>query len=219
MTTVARTAAHRPVVAPVVAPAARGRLIAGAVAGPLFMAVSYAQAFTREGFDLSVHPFSFLSLGSLGWLQLTNFAFSGLLFLIGATGVHRALPTSRFAPLGLGAMGLGMIMAAMFSADPAFGYPVGAPAGAPEHVSLHGTLHAVAFVVAILGWITAAGVLSRRFFAQGRRGLGFYSAISAVLLVVPLPFMGASGGVVVLYASATVGWTWSAVACARLIKR
>ncbi|TDP97480.1 DUF998 domain-containing protein [Labedaea rhizosphaerae] len=194
---------------------ARSRLIAGAVAGPLFMAVSYAQAFTRAGFDLSVHPFSFLSLGSLGWLQITNFAVSGLLFVIGATGVRRALPTSRFAPLGLGAMGVGMIMAACFSADPAYGFP----AGVPEHVSLHGNLHAVAFVVAILGWITAAGVLSRRFFAQGRRGLGWYSAISAVLLVAPLPFMGASGGVVVLYASATLGWTWSAIACAKLVKR
>jgi hypothetical protein len=217
MTTIARTAPAARITG--AAPAARGRLIAGAVAGPLFMAVSYAQALTREGFDLSVHPFSFLSLGSLGWVQITNFALCGLLFVIGATGVRRALPDSRVAPLGLGAMGLGMIMAALFSADPAFGYPVGAPAGAPEHVSLHGNLHAVAFVIAILGWITAAAVLSRRFFAQGRRGLGWYSAISAVLLVAPLPFMGASGGVVVLYVSATLGWTWSAIACARLIKR
>lgn len=198
---------------------ARARLLAGAVAGPLFLVVGYAQALTREGFDLSVHPFSFLSLGSPGWVQITNFAVTGLLFLIGATGVRRALPSSGFAPLGLGAMGAGMVMAACFSADPAYGFPAGAPAGAPDHVSLHGNLHAVAFGVAILGWITAAGVLSRRFFAQGRRGLGWYSAITAVLLVAPLPFMGGPGGVLVLYASATLGWTWSAIACAKLVKR
>ena len=216
MTSTLTTPAVRPAA---VARPARGRLIAGAVAGPLFLAVGYAQALTRDGFDLSVHPFSFLSLGSLGWVQITNFAVTGLLFLIGATGVRRALPSSRFAPLGLGAMGAGMIMAACFSADPAYGFPVGAPAGAPDHVSVHGNLHAVAFGVAILGWITAAGVLSRRFFGQGRRGLGWYSAITAVLLVAPLPFMGASGGVVVLYASATLGWTWSAIACAKLVNR
>lgn len=43
------------------------RLLAcGVVAGPLFLAVLMIQAFTREGFDLSRHPLSMLSLGDLG---------------------------------------------------------------------------------------------------------------------------------------------------------
>ena len=45
------------------------RLLAcGIVAGPLFLAVGLIQAFTREGFDLSRHPLSLLSLGQRRWV-------------------------------------------------------------------------------------------------------------------------------------------------------
>jgi hypothetical protein len=40
-------------------------LICGVVAWPLHLAVGFTQAFTRGGFDLTRHPFSFLSLGDL----------------------------------------------------------------------------------------------------------------------------------------------------------
>jgi len=56
-------------------------LTGGVVAGPLFVAVGLAQAFTRAGFDPVRHPLSLLSLGDLGWLQITNFVTAGLLFL------------------------------------------------------------------------------------------------------------------------------------------
>src|SRR6188474_3468533 len=58
------------------------RIACGVVAGPFYLVVGYAQAFTREGFDLSRHPFSMLSLGSLGWIQIANFIVSGALFVI-----------------------------------------------------------------------------------------------------------------------------------------
>jgi hypothetical protein len=42
------------------------RLLAcGIAAGPLFLTVGLTQAFIRDGFDLSRHPLSLLSLG--GW--------------------------------------------------------------------------------------------------------------------------------------------------------
>ncbi len=69
----------------------RALLTCGVVAGPLYLAVGLAQAFTRDGFDLRKHPFSMLSLGEGGWIQIANFVVSGLLFLACAVGVRRAL--------------------------------------------------------------------------------------------------------------------------------
>ena len=42
----------------------RRLLACGIVAGPLFLVVALVQALTRDGFDLSRHPISLLSLGS-----------------------------------------------------------------------------------------------------------------------------------------------------------
>jgi hypothetical protein len=56
----------------------RNLIYCGIVAGPLFIAVTLIQAFTRTGFDLARHPLSLLSLGSLGWIQILNFVVSGI---------------------------------------------------------------------------------------------------------------------------------------------
>ena len=55
-------------------------LACGAVAGPLFIVVGLTQALTRAGFDPVKHPLSLLSVGDLGWIQITNFVVTGLLF-------------------------------------------------------------------------------------------------------------------------------------------
>jgi hypothetical protein len=52
--------------APPAARSIRLRLACGVLAGPLYLVVSYAQAFTRDGFDLTRDAFSYLSLGDLG---------------------------------------------------------------------------------------------------------------------------------------------------------
>ncbi len=49
-----------------------GLLASGVVAGPLFVGVSLIQAFASEGFDLRRHAISMLSLGELGWIQVTD---------------------------------------------------------------------------------------------------------------------------------------------------
>lgn len=61
-------------------PATRTLLNCGVIAGPLFLVVAFLHAFSREGFDLKRHPFSMLSLGDLGWIQIANFVSVGLLF-------------------------------------------------------------------------------------------------------------------------------------------
>ena len=41
-------------------------LTGGVLAGPLYVLVGLAQILTREGFDITLHPLSFMSLGDLG---------------------------------------------------------------------------------------------------------------------------------------------------------
>ncbi len=149
-------------------------LLAGAVvAGPLFLAVSLAQAFTRDGFDLRRHPISLLSLGEFGWIQVANFVVCGALFLAGSVGLRRRLTSGRgriWAPRLLAVVGAGLVTAGAFVTDAGAGFPAGAPAGAPERISLHGIVHEVGFLAVFVATITLAVVLARRFAAERRRG-------------------------------------------------
>jgi hypothetical protein len=149
----------------------RNLLYCGIVAGPLFIAASLIQGFTRTGFDLARHPLSLLSLGSLGWVQIVNFVVSGILYVLGAVGQRAALRRSRggtWGPLFVGFSGIGLIIAGVFTADPGAGFPPGAPAGAPT-MSWHGLLHEIGFILSFLGAIGACAVFARRYAAIGRR--------------------------------------------------
>jgi len=150
------------------------RLLAcGIIAGPLFLIVALGQAVTRDGFDLRRHPLSLLSLGDLGWLQIANFVVAGTLYVACAAGLRRALYPGRagtWAPLLVGANGVGLIVAGVFVTDAGAGYPPGAPDGAPAQMSWHGILHEAGFAIATLSWFAACFVLLRRFAAQRRRG-------------------------------------------------
>ena len=147
-------------------------LACGVIAGPLFLAVSLAQAFTRHGYDLNRHPISLLSLGDLGSVQIANFVGCGALLVACAVGMRRAIHHGRGAtwgPLLIGVNGLGLIVAGVFVTDPGAGFPPGAPAGPPEHVTWHGVLHEVGFGLATLAGLAVCFVLLRRFAAAGER--------------------------------------------------
>jgi hypothetical protein len=58
------------------------------IGAPLFIVVVVIQELTRE-VDPKQHALSQLSLGDLGWLQITNFIVSGLLFIAYAVGMRR----------------------------------------------------------------------------------------------------------------------------------
>src|SRR5215212_2364542 len=45
-------------------------LACGVIAGPVYLIVGLAQAFTRSRFDITRHDLSLLSNGDLGWIQL-----------------------------------------------------------------------------------------------------------------------------------------------------
>ena len=168
----------------------RRLLACGIVAGPLFLLVALVQAFTRDGFDLSRHPISLLSLGELGWVQIANFIVTGGLYVACAVGLRRVLRHGRGAIWGprlVGALGAGLIIGGVFVTDPGAGFPPGAPAGAPEQVSWHGMLHNVAPILAMDGMVIGCLVFARRFAA--RKQWGWVAAgVGAAVAVVVLTF-------------------------------
>jgi hypothetical protein len=148
-------------------------LACGILAGPLFVAVGLIQAFTRAGFDLRRHPLSLLSLGGLGWIQITNFVVAGVLYLACAVGMWQVLRPGRsgtWGPLLVGGLGVGLIVAGVFVTDAGAGFPPGAPTGAPQQLSWHGILHEVGFVMAFVSCTAACLVFMRWFAARKQWG-------------------------------------------------
>jgi Protein of unknown function (DUF998) len=146
-------------------------ILAGIVAGPLFVAVALLQAFTREGFSWIRHPPSMLSLGELGWLQIANFIIAGVLFIVCTVGLGRARMNGvgqRWAPRLLMLLAFSFIAGGAFTPDPALGFPPGAIAGLPPTMSWHAAIHAVAPPVAAVALIGFFAILIRRFAVYGQ---------------------------------------------------
>lgn len=200
-------------------PATRRLLLCGVVAGPLFVVVAFAQAFGRAGFDLRRHPFSMLSLGDLGWIQVLVFVVSGLLFVACAVGMRRALRHRRggtWGPALIGVFGVAQVGGGVFVTDPALGFPPGAPTGVPDSFTWPSTVHGIAFALGMISLVAAFAVFARAFAAAGAVGWSRYSAASGVAFVA-LGGLGAAVGDWRLVAVAVLlGWTWAALVAHRL---
>jgi hypothetical protein len=198
----------------------RALLICGVVAGPLYVVVALLQVLFRDGFDLSRHPLSLLSLGDWGWIQITNFVVGGLLAIGFAIGLRRVLHPGRgdtWAPLLIGGYGLGLIAGGVFIADPALGFPPGTPDGIPDHFSWHGLLHAFAPPLASLSLIAACFVLVRRFVGLGQRGWATYSAATGVACLALAAWQNPQTVSIRLALLILISWAWvSALAISRL---
>jgi len=197
-------------------PATRTRtlLAAGAVAAPLWAAVSLTQAFTRAGFDLMRHPLSMLSTGALGWLQIANFLIAGALMVAGAVGLARTIE-SRWAPRLLAVSGAGMFAAGLFTMDPGDGFPAGTPAG-PGTLSWHSYAHFASGTIAFGTLIAGCYVLARYFARSGDRRRALVSAVAgtALLLGNGWAMSGGHGGSLTLAIGAISAMLWVSVVCA-----
>jgi hypothetical protein len=197
----------------------RRLLACGAAAAPLWVVVVLVQALTRPGFSLTRDAASLLDLGSLGWVQVTNFIVAGLLVIAGAVGMRRAMPAcpgSRWAPKLIAVVGAGLIGGGVFHPDPSGGYPPGAPQGASAVSSWHGVLHMISGTAAFVAMIAVCFVLARRFSAAGQRRTAACSRIAGVLCAVGIAAAGAPGGSLSLFLGVSVAWLWIAAAIARL---
>ncbi|TCC44000.1 DUF998 domain-containing protein [Kribbella capetownensis] len=196
----------------------RALLTGGIVAGPLYVAVWLGQAFTREGFDITRHPASLLANGGPGWIQTLNFVVSGLLSIGAAVGLRRTLTGrgSTWGPRLLVAYGVGLLLAAIFKADPASGFPAGTPADYAE-ISSRGVGHFVAGGIGFSGLIAACLVLAVHFRSVGRRALSRFSAITGVLFFGAFAGLSAGAGsrptIIAFDLAVTLAWIWLTVIC------
>lgn len=195
--------------APDGAPLTRAALVAGAIAGPLFVVVALAQVATRAGFDLMRHPLSLLSLGDGGWVQVANFIVAGVLMLAFALGVGRSLaagPGRRAAPILFAIYGVGLVLGGAFTADPALGFPAGAPEGYPTEWTFHGTVHAFAPPLAFLAFVVVTFVVARRLAWQGNRAAAAWSRVIGIVCLLlcqplaPVPSLSLFLGVALAFA-------------------
>jgi hypothetical protein len=194
----------------------------GAAAGPIFIAAALIQAATRTGFDAVKHPLSLLSLGELGWIQITNFVLAGLLFLATAVGLRRALdpgPTSLWGPRLIGAFGVALIGGGVFVADPGLGFPPGTPQGVPDELSWHGAVHAAAPVVGFLALSLACFVFARRSLRLGERGWAGWSIFTGISIQVLGAMSNMSLNFIPLWVAMVLGFGWASAQAARLVPR
>ncbi|MFD0272280.1 DUF998 domain-containing protein [Kitasatospora sp. NPDC127111] len=198
-------------------PATRTLLAAGAVAGPLFLAVGIAQGLTREGFDFSRNAISQLALGDAGWIQTANFLLAGVLTIAGAAGLRQALRNTHggtWAPRLIAVFGATFLLSAAFEADPGAGFPVGAPEGRVTELSAHGTVHMIGGSVGYLALCAAFLVLARHFAATGRRGWALASRLMPVGVLAG--FVGSGATVLAFTAGAALGLGWLSTLAVRL---
>ncbi|MGW6572181.1 DUF998 domain-containing protein [Streptomyces sp. NPDC054945] len=180
------TATSSPTTRPRTRAAARRLLTCVVAATPLWAAVALSQAVLREGFDITRHPLSALSNGSLGWLQIANFLVVGTLLAVGATGLRRALlgaPGGTWVPRLVRVAGIGMIAAGVFVMDPADGFPVGTPYGQPAALTWHSYAHFAAGSITFLSLIAACLLLGRRFGRAGDRRYALLARAGGVALL------------------------------------
>jgi hypothetical membrane protein len=200
----------------------RTLLTCGVAVGPLFYILAVLQALIRPGFDIRRHAISVLSLGDLGWIQILNFILTGLLAILFAIGMWRALrgaPAGTWGPLLVGAYGVGLIVGGIFHPDPGLGFPPGAPAGMPTTMSGHAMVHTIGFFLAFLSLVVACFVFARRFALLKKPAWAIYCAASGVVAPA-LIFLGSTMpgmvGLIIAIAGA-IAFGWVSVMAVRLL--
>jgi hypothetical protein len=192
---------------------ARSLLLAGALAGPIYVALGAGQAFLRAGFDPRIHALSLLANGPFGWVQTLNFVLAGALVGAGALGVRRVLAGSRGGrsiPILLGVYAVGLIGAGLFPADPGAGFPPGTPD--PVGMSQVGLLHFVFGAIGFYALVGAMGVVAWRFLKAGRRGWAGASAVTGAVFLTGFLSMAsgppAPATMLAFYGVVAGSWVW-----------
>lgn len=192
-------------------------IVAGVLAGPLFVIVIVIQALIHADFDLAEHPLSLLALGEQGWIQTLNFIACGTAVVAAALTERRTTGLlSTWTRRMITTYGVAVIVAGVFPADPWHGYPV----GADETTTWHGVIHSAAAATAGIALVVAT-ITSARF----ARRLGHNRWASASLAVgvgylIASMVAGATGDLRIAFLGGAVIWCWaSGVLAATQIRR
>ena len=187
-------------------------LLAGALAGPLYVGIGTIEAIVRDGYDIRRHSLSLLANGTGGWIHSTMMVVTGLLTVVGALALRRAGLRSRWAWGGILAYGAGVAAAGLMRADPADSFPIGTPPGLPETVSWHSFGHIIAGFIGFIGLIVACFVVARRFGRDNERGWSRFSLITGIVYILGLVGLATGSGTAVVNLGFTVavivGWAW-----------
>ena len=142
-------------------------LACGVIACPLFIIAVLIEGATRPDYDSFLYPLSSLSIGTMGWTQISNFIFNGILLVIFSYGLRHGFNLNGIKFRGsllIGLTGIGLMGAGIFVTDPVFGYPTNKPL-VLKQFTFHGHLHdAFSMLVFIcLPWVC---FVSRKFFVR-----------------------------------------------------
>src|SRR5262245_24685116 len=200
----------------------RALLACGTVAGPMYVAVTMAQALTRDGFDLRQHRFSWLTTGDLGWIHQLNMVLVGVLTVLLAVGMRQMMRTGRGAVWGprlLGLFGGAYIIGGLLTADPVAGFP---PGTTPEMVqrTWHGAVQNASRATSSLLLIAASLVIARWFAAEGRRAWAWFYGAALPMVFAALTVVGlAIGGNPSALAFLATPWIWVTALAVHLYRR
>lgn len=189
----------------------RALLACGIVAGPMYVAVTIAEALTRDGFDLRQHRFSWLTAGDLGWIHQLNMVVVGVLTVLLALGMRHIMRAGRGAVWGprlLGLFGLAYIIGGMLRADPVVGFPPGTtPAMADP--TWQGALQNASRGASTLLLIATSLVIAGRLSAEGRRRAAWCYGTAIPVVFATLTVAGlAVGGNPTALAFLATPWIW-----------
>jgi hypothetical protein len=161
-------------------------LTCGQIGCVFFVVMFLIQGQLREAYKPLKFPISSLSIGDWGWIQRTNFFVSGALIFLFAIGFRRATPllkgslwTSRL----IGAVGLGLIGAGLFSSDPVYGYPMSEPIRVAQF-TITGHLHDFFSIFVFACLPIACFKMRNRFKESNNTKWTTYTLISAIGMLI-----------------------------------
>lgn len=181
-------------------------VLAGVVAGPLFVILVVVQALSHDSFNMADHPLSLLALGEQGWIQTANFIACGAAFVASAVVEKRTTNrltvwTTRLIVVS----GTAFIVAGVARADPWQGYPV----GADESTTWHGVIHNGAAAVAGLALLAATITTARHAKQNHNTSKAVISvAIGAIYFALSTIGSATSDFRIALAAGALI-WCWT----------
>ena len=185
----------------------------GLLVGPLYIAVGVTEGLLRDGFDFSRHGLSLLANGPWGWVHSLTLAIGGAMVIGAAVGLARTVRDGigrRWLPRLVAGYGLGMVIGAVFRADPMDGF-LGTPPGPPADPTLAGTLHMIGSSLGFLSAAIATFVLARRLHDQGRRREARWSLGAGVVAIAGMATATAVG----VWAAVVVLFVWLATVSIR----
>ncbi len=158
----------------------------------LFIVVFLVQGQLRDGYTAMKFPISSLSIGQSGWIQITNFIVSGSLIFLFAIGFRQATPllkNSLWTSRLIGAVGLGLVGAGLFSSDPVFGYPTTEPLAIAQF-TIHGHLHDFFSIFVFVCLPIAIFKIRNRFKEATNNSWATYSLLSGIGMLTFFIFAG-----------------------------